>query len=129
MKGPKGGFAVPVLIIVVGVGWLLTAKGVGAGVNWVWTLALAFLGIVPFVTSGIDKVSIVIGPFFLMASLVSVLGQTGRLDIDTEVPILVIVVGVLLLVARLPAIPSPAWVVPDDTPLQTQALHRKSNEP
>src|SRR5262249_42124891 len=31
---------VPILIIIVGVGWLLTAQGVAPGINWVWTLAL-----------------------------------------------------------------------------------------
>jgi hypothetical protein len=41
------------------------------------------------------------------------LRQTGRLTVNTEVPILVIVAGVLLLIARLPAIPVPEWVIPE----------------
>ncbi len=36
---------IPILIMVVGVGWLLTARGFGPGVNWVWTLGLGVIGI------------------------------------------------------------------------------------
>jgi hypothetical protein len=103
---------IPVLIIVVGVGWLLTAQGFGPGINWVWTLGLGVIGILTFVVSkGCDKVSVVIGPFFLLASLLSVLRQTGQLSLDIEVPVLVISIGALLLVAQLPAIPKPDWFV------------------
>jgi hypothetical protein len=107
---------IPVLIIVVGVGWLLTAQGIGPGINWVWTLGLGVIGILTFVVSGFDKVSVVLGPFFLLASMVSVLRQTGQLALDIEVPVLVISIGVLLLVAQLPAIPKPAWFVPTAPP-------------
>jgi len=41
-----------------------------------------------------------------------VLRQTGILSIDSEVPILVIIIGVLLLVARLPKVPPPKWLSP-----------------
>ena len=103
---------IPILIIVVGVGWLLTAQGLGPGVNWVWTLGLGVIGILSFVVSkGFDKVSVVLGPFFLLSSLLSVLRQTGQLSLDLEAPILVISIGALLLVAQLPAIPKPGWLV------------------
>jgi hypothetical protein len=103
---------IPILIIVVGVGWLLTAQGFGPGINWVWTLGLGVIGILTFVISkGFDKVSVVIGPFFLLASLLSVLRQTGQLSLDMEVPLLIISIGVLLLLAQLPAIPKPGWFV------------------
>jgi hypothetical protein len=117
----RAGLAVPVLIIAVGVGWLLTAVGYGPGINWVWTLGLGTVGVLTFVLSGFDKVSVVVGPFFLAASLLSVLRQTEVLSVNVEVPLLVICVGVLLLVARLPAVPAPGWLVPlpppaDDPP-------------
>jgi hypothetical protein len=103
---------IPILIIVVGMGWLLTARGFGPGINWVWTLGLGVIGILTFVLSGFDKVSVVVGPFFLASGLLSVLRQTGDLRLDIEVPVLVITIGVLLLVAQLPAIPQPGWFVP-----------------
>jgi hypothetical protein len=101
---------IPILIIVVGVGWLLTAQGFAPGVNWIWTLGLGVIGVLTFaVSKGVDKVSIVIGPFFLLASLLSVLRQTGQLSLDIEVPVLVISIGILLLVAQLQAVPKPGW--------------------
>lgn len=110
---PRGPIALAVLIITVGVGWLLTAQGLGPGIDWVWTLGLGVTGVLVFVLSGgVDKVSVIVGPFFLVGSLLSVLRQTNQLRLDVEVPVLVIVVGVLLLVAQMPFIPMPRWVLP-----------------
>lgn len=104
----------PVLLITIGAGWLLSALGLAPSVDWVWTLGLAAVGIITFAVSGIDKVSVVVGPFFLLASALSVLRQTDRLRLDLEVPILVIVSGILLLIARRPAVRVPDWVIPED---------------
>jgi hypothetical protein len=111
-KSQKGPVILALLIITVGVGWLLSAQGFGRGIDWVWTLGLGMVGIATFVLSGgPDKLSVVLGPFFLVSSLLSVLRQTDRLKIDTEVPILVILIGVLLLIAQMRAIPMPRWMV------------------
>lgn len=112
-KQSKQPLVLAILIITVGVGWLLTVQGYAPNINWVWTLSLAVIGILTFVLSGgFDKVSIVIGPFLLASSLFSVLRQKGTLQIDTEVPILVILVGFLLLIAQLRAVPLPRWLGP-----------------
>jgi hypothetical protein len=108
--------AIPILIIAVGVGWLLTVQGFGPGINWVWTFGLGAIGILAFLVSGFDKVSVVVGPFFLLASLLSILRQTDQLSQDSEVPILVISIGVLLLIAQLPTIPRPGWFEPMPNP-------------
>lgn len=109
----RGPLVLAVLITTIGVGWLLTAKGFGPGINWVWTLALGVVGVITFVLSGgVDKFSVVVGPFFLFASVMSVLRQTGRLDTDTEVPLAVILIGLLLLLANMPFVRRPAWYVP-----------------
>ncbi len=100
---------VPVLLITVGAGWLLTTLGIAPGINWIWTLGLAILGILAFLISGIDKMTVVVGSLLIVASLLSVLRQTERLPIDHELPILVMVTGVLLLIARYQSIPVPAW--------------------
>lgn len=104
----------PVLLITIGAGWLLSALGFAPSVAWVWTLGLAAVGVITFAVSGIDKVSVVVGPFFLLASALSVLRQTDRLRLDLEVPILVIFSGILLLIARRPAVRVPDWVIPDE---------------
>ncbi len=113
MTSDKKSLLFPILLITVGAGWLLTTLGVAPGINWVWTLGLAIVGLLAIVVGGLDKVSVVIGPFFILASFFSILRQTGRLHVDVEVPILVIIAGVLLLVARLPVIPIPKWILDD----------------
>src|SRR5437870_5764909 len=96
-KQPKGPVGLALLIITVGIGWLLSAQGIGSGINWIWTLGLGMVGVTTFVVSGgLDKLSVVLGPFFLVASLLSILRQTGQLAFDIEVPILVILIGILL---------------------------------
>lgn len=112
MTPGKPGLLLPVLLITVGTGWLLTTLDVAPEIDWVWTLGLAVSGILPFALVGFDKVTFVAGTFLIVASCLSLLRQTERLSLDVEVPILVIVAGLLLLLARLPAIPVPTWVVP-----------------
>jgi hypothetical protein len=110
-KHSQGPAVLAVLIVTVGVGWLLTALKVGPGIDWVWTLGLGVVGIMTFVLSGgLDKMSVVVGPFFLVGSVLSILRQAGYLKADVEVPVLVILVGVLLFVAQLRFIPVPKWL-------------------
>lgn len=109
MKADKSTLILPILLITVGVGWLLTTLGVAPGIDWIWTLGLAIVGLLAFVLGGLDKVTVVVGPLFIITSCLSVLRQTERLPFNVEVPVLVILSGVLLLIARLPAIPLPKW--------------------
>jgi hypothetical protein len=102
---------VPVLLIILGIGWLLTTLHVVPQVDWVWTLGVALTGILVFILSGFDKVSVAVGPFFLVASGLSVLRQTGQLSVDLEIPILVIAAGILMLIAHTKAIPAPKWLI------------------
>lgn len=112
MKAEKKTLLIPILLITVGVGWLLSTLGVAPGIDWVWTLGLAVIGLLMFVMGGFNKVTVVIGPFFIVTSCLSILRQTGRLSLDVEIPILVIIAGVLLLVARKRSIPAPDWLEP-----------------
>jgi hypothetical protein len=114
------------MIIIVGVGWLLSAAGYAPGINWIWASALAAVGVATFVLSGgLDKFSIVLGPFFLVASLMSVARQAGWLSAALETPKLVILLGVLLLLARWKAIPLPSWF--DPTPAGREASSDKAS--
>ena len=112
MKKPdKKTLVLPILLIAVGVGWLLTTLGIAPGIDWIWTLGLAVVGFLAFAVGGFDKVTFVTGTFFIVASCLALLRQTDRLRPDIEVPILVILAGVLLLVARHPSIPVPKWLL------------------
>ena len=101
---------VPVLLIAVGTGWLLATLGIAPKILWIWTLSLGAVGALTFLVWGLDKVTVVIGPLFLLASILSVLRQTKYIDLNSEVPVLIIASGVLSLVAHLPGVPVPAWL-------------------
>jgi hypothetical protein len=103
---------VPLLVIAVGLGWLLTVKNVLPGVNWVWVLGLGLAGVLTLAVGGIDKVTLVLGPFLIMATVFSLLRQTGRMAVDIEVPALVIVLGLLLLAVQVLPVPTPKWYRP-----------------
>lgn len=111
MKSDKKTLLLPVLLIAVGVGWLLTSLGFAPGIDWIWTLGLAAVGILTLAIGGIDKFTVVVGPFFILASFLSLLRQTERLPLNVEVPILVIAAGVLLLIARGRAIAPAKWLI------------------
>lgn len=101
---------IPILLMTVGTGWLLSTLGIAPAINWVWTLGLAVTGLLAFALYGFDKVTLAIGTFFIVASVLSVLRQTGRPKIDVEIPILVILSGIILFVCRHPRIPAPKWL-------------------
>ena len=46
-----------------------------------------------------------------VAFFFSILGQIGRITVDTEMPSLVIVFGTLALIAKFLPVPVPAWLV------------------
>jgi hypothetical protein len=98
---------VPILTILVGVTWLLNVLDIIPGVDWIWTAGLAAVGILCLLIGGVNKLSIVIGPFLLAASVASLLRQTDKLALDREIPILVIVLGLLMLVSQLLHLPLP----------------------
>ena len=112
MPSDRASYIIPVLLIAVGIGWLLGTLGFGPQVLWVWTFSLGALGILAFVVGGFDKVTVVIGPIFLLAAVMSYFRQTGQLAPNVEVPGLMVATGLLLLLAHHPSIPVPAWLFP-----------------
>jgi hypothetical protein len=114
MAAMRKRFIVPLLVIILGVTWLLNVLKIMPGVDWMWTLGLAAVGILTMAVGGLNKLTVVIGPFLLAASVSSLLRQTGRLEIDREVPILTIVLGGLLLLVQLLNLPTPEVLKPRD---------------
>lgn len=100
---------VPCLVILVGVGWLLNALDLFPAVDWVWTLSLAGAGALSLLLGGLNRLTIVVGPFLLVSAMCSIFRQTGQLALKFEMPILVIALGVLLLVSQLSNLPAPQW--------------------
>ena len=103
-------------MVTLGLGQLLSAMGVTPEINWVWTMLLAASGVLVFVLGGFNKATVVLGPFFLCGSILSILRETGKISINVELPLLVILIGILILVAHHPSIPTPAWLLPARQP-------------
>jgi hypothetical protein len=106
---------VPILVIVVGITWLLNVLEVMPGVDWMWTVGLAAAGVLTMVVGGLNRITVITGPFLLVASVCSLLRQTGRLAVDREIPFLVIALGVLMLVSQLSRLPLPEALRPEET--------------
>lgn len=111
MSPDKKTLIVPVSLVTVGTGWLLSTLGIVPELDWVWVIGLAAIGLLTFAVGQFNKLTVVVGPMFLLTSCLSVLRQTGRLTFDVEVPVLVIALGMLMMVARMAVIPSPNWMI------------------
>ncbi len=101
-------FAAPIIVVMLGVSWLLDTWNVAAGVNWVLTVGLATAGVCVLVVGGIDKLTVVMGPFLIAVSVCRFLSQIGSLAERVEKPIYVIILGCLLLLVQVPRIPTPS---------------------
>lgn len=106
MKKSKTEIVVPVLLLMVGIGWLLSNLDIIQDVVFAWPLGLAAAGGLTLALQGINKGSIVIGPFLIVAAVMSLLRQMDKLEWKVELPCLVIALGALLIIANLASIPS-----------------------
>lgn len=105
----KKTLVLPLLMIIIGTGWLMTVLGFVPGIDWLWTLGIAGAGLLCFVVGGFDKITFVAGGFAIFTSILSVMRQTGQISLNVEVPVLVIIAGVLMMIARTSMIPMPTW--------------------
>ena len=105
MQSKSQSIAISLLVIAVGGAWLLNTMNIIPGVNWVWTVGLAVSGILLLMLTGMNKLSVVIGPFLMAASILSLLRQQGSLPIDREVPYLVIALGTFMLMSAMSSLP------------------------
>jgi hypothetical protein len=100
----------PVLIIAVGIGWLLMARQVLPGVNWVLVLGLITAGALILLVGGWNKITVVVGPLLIIWGGTTLLRQTDVISVVTEAPLLVIVFGLLLLIVQVLRLPIPDWL-------------------
>jgi len=107
-------YVVPVLIIVVGIGWLLNVLAIIPQVEWIWSLGLAAVGVLTIAVGGFDRLTIVIGPFLIISGIFSVLRQTNNLSVEKELPILTVSLGVLLFLAHALKLPSSSLIATNE---------------
>ena len=112
MTSSKQPLIAALLLIIVGSGWLLNSFQIVPGVNWVWTLGLGLIGAAWLALGGVNKMTAVLGPFLIAASILSYFRQTGRLDQNHELPGLMVLLGLLILVSCSRSIPVPGWFHP-----------------
>ena len=120
MSSNKKTLLLPILLLMIGAGWLLTALEIVPNLDWAWSLGLAAVGILAFVIGGVDKNTVVVGPMFLLGSILSILRQLDKLQLEVELPILVIAAGVLLLISRSDNIPAPRYAADESTEVDPQ---------
>lgn len=105
------GLTFSVALVVIGLGWLITEAAVVREVNWLWVSCLALTGLLPLVTWGLDKATLVLASVGLAAAVSSVLRQLGVIDVGIQMPSLVIWTGFTLIVAQLAPLRHPAWLI------------------
>jgi hypothetical protein len=97
--------SLPVALIVVGVAWLLWYYRLFPDIDWIIALGLAGGGLAILVLDGISKSSVVSGPFMIAAGIAWLVHDRLRTSWLVLLPTLLIVLGALMLLARLPQIP------------------------
>lgn len=116
MKTRHTGIIAGILVMGLGSAWLLNVLDVIPGVDWIWTVGLGMIGVLTLVFGGINRVSVVIGPFLMSASILSILRQTERITEKVEVPTLIIILGALIIVSYMLKVPMPDMLQKDDDP-------------
>ncbi len=105
MHNRKSSIAISLLIIALGIAWLLNSMHVIPGVDWIWVVGLGVSGLLLLAVGGMERFNFVTGITLMVASILSVLRQTGQLTTNIEAPVLFTTVGVLMLLAYLLKIP------------------------
>lgn len=97
--------SLPVTLIVVGLGWLLWEFRLFPDVDWIISLGFIVGGIALLVLDRINKNSIVIGPFLIAVGIAWFMHERYGTSWRVVAPVLLVVLGALMLVARSPRVP------------------------
>jgi len=107
---------VPIVLIVIGLAWLLDEADLFPEVSWLWVFGLISGGVALLLLEGINKTSVVTGPMLIGAGVSTFIRQKFGLGLQVQLPLLMILLGILMLVARLPGIPEAGRNPPPDGP-------------
>jgi hypothetical protein len=101
VRASKESVIIAAMIVAFGAFWLLSELKWLPPFHWVWTLGLAGAGLLTLVIGGINKQTMVVGPYLLICAVFSVLRQTGQIALRVEIPVLVITFGLWMFVVIL----------------------------
>ncbi|WP_157314719.1 hypothetical protein [Chitinibacter sp. GC72] len=96
----RSGIWLPVALIVIGSGWLMHRLDIFPSVNWIVILALLVSGVAVLLLEGINKSTVVVGPMLIAGGVTTFIQQQYDLARSVQIPILLILCGVLMLLAR-----------------------------
>ena len=97
--------SLPITLIVVGLVWLAWHFHFFPDMDWVIGLGFIVGGIAVLVVDGINKNSIVTGPLLMAVGAAWLLHDQYRASWSIMIPLVLIMVGALMLIARSPRIP------------------------
>jgi hypothetical protein len=97
--------SLPVTLIAVGLGWLLWEFRLFPDVDWIISLGFIAAGVAVLGIDGINKNSVVIGPFLVAIGIVWLLHDRYGTQWRYIIPVMLVLLGALMLVARSPKVP------------------------
>ena len=92
--------SLPVTLIVVGLGWLLWEFRLFPDVDWIISLGFVAGGVLVLVLDGINRNSVVIGPFLVAIGVAWFVHDRYAASWRLIVPVMLVVLGALMLIAR-----------------------------
>jgi hypothetical protein len=97
--------SLPVTLIAVGLGWLLWEFRLFPDIDWVISLAFIAAGVALMAIDGINKNTIVVGPFLIGIGAAWLLHDRYGTHWRYIVPVMLVFLGLLMLVARSSRVP------------------------
>jgi hypothetical protein len=97
--------SLPVTLIAVGLGWLLWEFRLFPDIDWIISLAFIAAGVAVMAIDGINKNSVVVGPFLIAIGCAWLLHDRYGTHWRYIVPFMLVVLGALMLIARSPRVP------------------------
>ena len=101
LRASQASMIIAAMIVGFGVLWLLSELNWMPPFPWIWTMGLAGAGVLTLIIGGINKQTMVVGPYLMICAVFSVLRHTGRIEPRVEIPVLVIVFGLWMFVVIL----------------------------
>lgn len=97
--------SLPVTLIVVGLGWLLWEFRLFPDIDWIIGLGFVVGGIAVLALDGLNKNSVVVGPFLVAIGIAWLAHDRYGTHWRYIVPLMLMLLGALLLIARSPRVP------------------------
>lgn len=105
--------SLPVTLIVVGLGWLMWEFRLFPDIDWIIGLGFIVGGIAVLALDGINKNSVVIGPFLIAVGVAWLVHDRYGTHWRFIVPVMLVFLGALMLVARSSKVPERRGGAPD----------------